>query len=228
MRRRGFTLSEVVLAIAILAVVLVAAGVVLQGVQTSQRTQEHTTRAAFLAQQKLEEFRALPAAQQASGQGSFPSPFQDYGWSVAMTAPSPDEKGLAPVQVEVKGPAGADYTLNALAWHPRQLWLSSNERGTAGQLVRLNEDGSGWKAMTGGTGHDSEPALSPDGKTVIFQTDAPGGRQLVSMPTDLSAPPTSPPRPPRCPALPWAPASRASRPTAGSWLSQLCRAAIPR
>ncbi|MBI5362819.1 MAG: S9 family peptidase [Planctomycetes bacterium] len=59
---------------------------------------------------------------------------------------------------------------------------------TWSELWLMNWDGSNLRQMTAGKNNDTEPAFSPDGKTLLFASSRDGGGQLWTMPIDGGEP----------------------------------------
>lgn len=178
--KRGMTLLEVVLAMAILWMVLVMTTAVLIRAMREIRRQEHTTRAAFLAQGKLESLMALPSQALQPQSGSFSPPFQAYRWTQEIQSLADDFLFL---QVTVEGPSQARFSLfTRRRAEPRVLWFASNRDGHS-QLYHVQDDGTQLERIVSSS-NDSHPALSPDGSQVAFVSDRGGGRQIYVMPSD--------------------------------------------
>ncbi|MBW1667358.1 MAG: type II secretion system minor pseudopilin GspI [Deltaproteobacteria bacterium] len=88
---RGFTLLEVMVAMAIIAIVLTAIlGSQSQSVSLATEARFSTT-AAFLAQSKMAELEALGPEELTSGSGDFGEDFPGYTWNVVVETPPVDE-----------------------------------------------------------------------------------------------------------------------------------------
>lgn len=82
---KGFTLLEVMIAMAILAIALVAVfSSQSQGVSMSGNAR-FTTTAALLAQSKMVEYEAMAPGSIHSGNGDFGEDFPDYVWQAQVT-----------------------------------------------------------------------------------------------------------------------------------------------
>jgi general secretion pathway protein I len=80
----GFTLLEVMVAVAILAMALVAAlGSQSQGISLANEA-KFTTTAAFLAQAKMAEIEAIAPDELASDSGDFGEDFPGYNWKTEV------------------------------------------------------------------------------------------------------------------------------------------------
>lgn len=196
MRRHGLagmTLLEVIFSLWILFLAIVFATAALHRLVASSRSQEQLTRAAFLAQEKMEELTALPAAAVVAGTGYFDSPLERYQWRVIVTPLSGDRAKMLEVTVEVTTPVREVYTLKT---HRRgrsnRLWFASN--APTGQLSRLRtvlEDGTELSEVDTASKscNDSWPCPSPDGKQIAFLSDREKSRQIFVMPSNSSKPP---------------------------------------
>lgn len=187
------TLLEVIFSLWILFLAIVFATAVLHRLIASSRCQEQLTRAAFLAQQKMEEIAALPAAAVTAGTGCFESPLERYQWRVIVTPLSGDRAKMLEIAVEVTTPVREVYTLRT---HRRgrsnRLWFASNAPN--GQLSRLRtvlEDGTELSEVDTASKscNDSWPCPRPDGKQVAFLSDREKSRQIFVMPSNGSKPP---------------------------------------
>ncbi len=185
-QRRGLTLVEVLISLWLMLLVIGFSAGVLHRVNRQTRFQEEQTRAAYLAQQKMEEFCAQPASVIEAGQGSFSEPFHDYTWVLTVDSFEHNHVELLVLKVEVAGPGGGKYQ------------LSSHRRGRANQLMfashggsnlrsrlfRVYEDGTELEQINSGAAEagDFWPTLSPQGDRVAFVSDRSGTRQLYLMP----------------------------------------------
>ncbi len=107
--RRGFTLLEVIVSLAVLSIGLVA---VLEAYGAAARVSlqdEFITTATFLAAGKMEEVLKEPYIAAASDEGDFGEEFPDFTWTV--DAADSEIEGLltVTVRVEWEGPTGEDY-----------------------------------------------------------------------------------------------------------------------
>ena len=85
---RGFTLLEVMIALAIVSIALIALlGLSQRNILTSERMQQ-MTRATLLAKQKMAEIEHGIQSGLDANKGSFPSPNQQFNWRVRYT-PTP-------------------------------------------------------------------------------------------------------------------------------------------
>lgn len=99
--RAGFTLLEVIIALAILGTGVVAAlGILATGTSVTARASTRLL-AAELAEARMEEALLRPADARGSEQGSFPPPHDDFRWSTRV-APGA-VAGTMSVEVSVVG-----------------------------------------------------------------------------------------------------------------------------
>lgn len=161
--RRGFTLMEILMGMALLALILVAALCVLQWALVGSSRQQAQTRAAFLAQQQMEVLCA--ADEPKPGQGIFES---GYAWKT-------DVKPLGDfiqVEVQVKGPAGASFTLaTERRKELHQLVFRSDEK-----VFQTAEDVPEPVAISERIGSDF--CISPDGQQVAYVAPYEGRPQI--------------------------------------------------
>ncbi|ODT58562.1 hypothetical protein ABS71_18865 [bacterium SCN 62-11] len=155
---------EILMGMALMALILVAALCVLQWALLGSTRQQAQTRAAFLAQQQME---ALCAADQPqSAQGTFESGFT---WS-AQVKPVQDFLAL---EVRVKGPAGSLYTLTT----ERRKELNQLVFRSDGQkLFQTAEDVPEPIAVSDGIAGDF--CLSPDGQQLAYVASHEGKPQI--------------------------------------------------
>ena len=163
MKRRAFTLMEILMGMALLAMVLVVALGVLQLALVGSARQQSQTRAAFLAQQQMEVLCA--ADEPKSGQGTFD---KGYHWRADI---KPVEDFLQ-IGVQVKGPAGAVF---ALASERRkdlhQLVFRSQEK-----VLQTAEDVPEPEVLSESIGSDF--CISPDGQQVAYVAPFEGRPQI--------------------------------------------------
>ncbi len=172
--RRGFTLMEILMGMALLALILVTALGVLQWALVGSARQQAQTRAAFLAQHQMEVLCA--AEEPTSGQGTFES---GYAWK-ADIKPLGD---FFSMEVRVKGPAGASFT------------LASERRKELHQLVFRNQDKVFQTAedvpepLVVAEGIGSDFCISPDGQQVAYTAIHQGRPQIFLRRLHSSEPP---------------------------------------
>jgi prepilin-type N-terminal cleavage/methylation domain-containing protein len=108
--RRGFSLLEAVIAMAVVSLAAVAALAALGAELRSARMARETLTAAALAEYRLETVRLLPAEQlrllpDSVEDGRFAPPFEDFGWTVEVR-PVAGVESLYQADVAVTGPEG--------------------------------------------------------------------------------------------------------------------------
>ena len=156
-RRRAFSLSELLMGLALLALVLVTAlGVLFWALAGSQR-QQTQTRAAFLAQQQMEKLWLQPRLEE--GRGVFAPPFQDYAWQARVSEAPP----MVRVSLQVTGPRGARYLL-AGERRAQLRWLTYRDRQ---DLMRVEEGRPDPELLFSGL-RRSDYSISPDGQSLAY------------------------------------------------------------
>lgn len=158
-RRRGLTLGEVMMSLALLSLVLGTAFLVLQWALVGSRLQHAKTTAAFLAQRQMETLLAeeIPL----SGTGVFAAPYQQYQW-VARVEEMPQEPFLT-VEIQVSGLKGATFSLATQRRKSRRslLYRSANNLIQGAEDVRDEQ-------LVLSEFRSSDFSLSPDGQTVAY------------------------------------------------------------
>jgi len=96
----GFTLLEVMIALAVMATALVALMGLSTGAVTTHERLQRITQATLLAQQKMSEASAL-AGQRQNEKGAFEDPFEAYRWRIRYSDPPVPVAGVQMVQVSV-------------------------------------------------------------------------------------------------------------------------------
>lgn len=107
--RRGFTLLEVIVSMAVLAIGLVA---VLEAYGAASRVSlqdEFLTTATFLAAGKMEEVLKEPYITTGSDEGDFGEEFPDFTWTADITDSEMEGLAVVTVTVEWEGPRGHDH-----------------------------------------------------------------------------------------------------------------------
>ncbi len=161
--KRGFTLMEILMGMALLALILVAALCVLQWALLGSTRQQAQTRAAFLAQQQMEVLCA--AEEPKSGQGTFDS---GYAWKAEVKSSGE----FLQLEIRVKGPAGASFTLATERRRDlHQLVFRSQDK-----VFETNEDVPELVAVSEGIGSDF--CISPDGQQIAYVADHQGKAQI--------------------------------------------------
>lgn len=120
--RRGFTILEAVIALAIVGLAGVAALEALGGELRAADRAGSVSTAAALAQDRLAALAMVPALDlspfaDSLARGTFSEPFADYRWS-ATVQPVLGEANLYGVTVMVSG-LGTDYTVATRLYRPR-------------------------------------------------------------------------------------------------------------
>jgi len=154
---------EILMGMALLALILVTALCVLQWALLGSTRQQAQTRAAFLAQQQMEVLCA--ANEPKPGEGTFDS---GYAWKA-------DVKPLGEflqIEVRVKGPAGASFTLaTERRKELHQLVFRSHEK-----VFQTAEDVPEPVALSEDIGSDF--CISPDGQQVAYVAPYEGRPQI--------------------------------------------------
>lgn len=161
--RRGFTLMEILMGMALLALILVAALCVLQWALLGSTRQQAQTRAAFLAQQQMEILCA--ADEPKSGQGTLGNGF---AWKTQVK-PLDEFVQLA---VQVKGPAGSAFTLTT----ERRKDIQNLVFRSQDKVLQTTEDIPEPASLTEGIAGDF--CISPDGQQVAYVTPYEGRPQI--------------------------------------------------
>ena len=172
-RRQGHTLGEVLMSMALLALVAVTALGILQWALYGSQTQQGKTMAALLAQRQMEQL--LAEQEPRSGSGEFASPHQGFSWA-ARVEEIKDEPFLN-LEITVNGPRGARYHLKTQRCKQRRnLVYLSNKR-----LLKTSEDVREDEILFEQPGL-SEYSVSPDGKTQAFVDFEEGKPQIFERP----------------------------------------------
>ena len=97
---KGFTLIEVVVAIAIIAIALTAAlGSQSQGISLAGESKFYIT-ASLLAQRKMAEIEVADFQNLAADSGEFEEPFSDYRWNLELKDPGIDSANELPQSIK--------------------------------------------------------------------------------------------------------------------------------
>lgn len=162
--RRGFTLMEVLMGMALLAMILVCALGVLHWALVGSLRQQSQTRAAFLAQQQMESLLSRDKPENGDGQlGS------DYRWKAKVV----EAGDFLEIAVTVTGPAGSAFSLKTERRRDlHQLVFRSDNKlyktaEDVPEAVELEETGQG-----------SESSLSPDRQSLAFVAPYEGKPQI--------------------------------------------------
>jgi prepilin-type N-terminal cleavage/methylation domain-containing protein len=133
--RRGFTLLEVIVSMAILSIGLVA---VLEAYSAAARVSlqdEFITTATFLAAGKMEEVLKEPYITTGSDEGDFGEEFADFTWTVDITDSEIEGLVIVTVRVDWEGPTGEDYlelTSAAVSQEPTETQTGGGMAQTGG------------------------------------------------------------------------------------------------
>jgi general secretion pathway protein I len=129
-QQRGFTLLEIIVALAVLAVALVALLTLRNRDIALQAHARHLVTATSLAKAKLEEFNRVAEADHTESSGDFGEHYPGYAWSWDVQ-PTPVPKWIE-LTVTVTWPEGAGQEQVALT-----TYLSEPEGPTSTQPARL-------------------------------------------------------------------------------------------
>ncbi|MHB2020004.1 MAG: prepilin-type N-terminal cleavage/methylation domain-containing protein, partial [Candidatus Xenobia bacterium] len=179
MRGRGISLPEILMALAIFALISLIVLLVFGGGLRHLLGTQSSSIALHLAQEKLEELLAKPQSDLASTAGAFTGRFADYRWKVTAKALS---NGVMRVSVTVSGSVAESATLTA--FHraaPGVIVYAQPVPGGHEAIFRCNPDGTGVGQLTNGAARDTQPALSPDGKHVAFSSNRDGMGQIYCL-----------------------------------------------
>ncbi len=133
--RRGFTLLEVIVSMAILSIGLVA---VLEAYSATARVSlqdEFITTATFLGAGKMEEVLKEPYITSGSDEGDFGEEFAEFTWTVDITDSEIEGLVIVTVTVDWEGPTGEDYlelTSAAISQEPTETQTGAGVPQTGG------------------------------------------------------------------------------------------------
>nr|WP_320010232.1 prepilin-type N-terminal cleavage/methylation domain-containing protein [uncultured Desulfobulbus sp.] len=100
--RNGFTLLEVMIAVAIIAIAVVS----LLGAQSQSvsiaGSAKFDTRASMLAQWKMADLMLQPYGELSDDSGNFGEDYPEYRWKLHVTEPTEDETGLSGTNGQIK------------------------------------------------------------------------------------------------------------------------------
>ena len=168
--RKGLTLPEVIIALGLLLIVSLT---IVQLFTCGIRGLRHakiSTICAFLAQEKIEELICLPASCIKEEEGSFQGFLSKFRFRVSLKAYSKDPalRKLKFLEVKVQSPDGRIFSLFSLkrATSGRIAYVSDKERNK--DIFIMNADGGEGVNVTRNPASDEEPALSPDGRQLLF------------------------------------------------------------
>ena len=131
MRRRAFSLSELLIAMALFSILLVMALGILHWALRGSQAQEANTRAAFLAQSKMEDL--FVADKPANSSGFFAGAQSEF---IFKTDVQPLPGDFLALTVTVTGPRGCQFTLKSQRRLAHRELLYSSD----GQLIHSSED----------------------------------------------------------------------------------------
>ena len=167
-RRRAFSLVELLMAMALFSTLLVMALGVLHWALRGSQAQEANTRAAFLAQSKMEELVTVNKPEAA--EGSFVGAQSEFKWKTEVKPLAGDFLDLA---VTVSGPRGCFFVLKSQRrLVHRKLLYSNRDR----QLVESSEDYREHIRLPGGA--IGSYSLAPDGVTLAYLDSHEGKTQI--------------------------------------------------
>lgn len=116
-RRSGFTLLEVLVAMSIISVVLIAVFRLYAQTISMNHQLAFNTQAPYLAQQKISQLMAMPAEEMGDDSGNFGDDFPGYSWVVSvedMTLESLESQTLKQINIQVFIPdSGQTYNLRS-------------------------------------------------------------------------------------------------------------------
>jgi len=116
-KRSGFTLIEILVALSIISVALIAVfRLYAQTISINHQLAFHT-RAPFLAQQKINQYMIMPAAEMGADAGDFGDDFPGYSWAATvedMALTSLESEILKQINIQVSmSESGLTYNLRA-------------------------------------------------------------------------------------------------------------------
>lgn len=172
-RVRGLALSEILMALAIFALIALVVLLIFGGGLHHLLGTRTRSVALGLAEEKMEEWLARPQTQLQSESGQFTGTFAAYRWKVDM---HPLDNGVACLTVTVSGSESATLT----AYHRASpgVIVYACPTGSGEAIFQCRPDGTGVQQLTDGTTRDTGPALSPDGKRIAFASNRQGFMQL--------------------------------------------------
>lgn len=165
---KGMTIIEVMFALVIIvSVMFVVIRLFVQGTYGLKHSKFRTI-AIFLAQQKMEEVIYAPASMILPESGRFDGDFGDYSYNVTF---SEYQKKLREVTVEVKDPTGRTVDLRCLKQANTGHMVFWSDKDGNPQIYLMSADGGGVRRLTKDDAADRDPALSPDGRRVVYVSD---------------------------------------------------------
>ena len=169
-RRRAFSLVELLMAMALFSTLLVMALGVLHWALRGSQAQEANTRAAFLAQSKMEELFTVNKPEAA--EGSFVGAQSEFKWKTEIKPLAGDFLDLA---VTVSGPRGCLFVLKSQRRLVHRKLLYSNRDH---QLIESSEDYREHIRLPGGAG--GSYSLGSDGITLAYVDNYEGKSQIFT------------------------------------------------
>ena len=169
MKRRAFSLAELLIAMAFFSVLLVMALGILHWALRGSQAQDSNTRAAFLAQSKMEELFA--ADKPANASGFFAGAQRDFAWKTDV---QPLEGDFLALTVTVSGPRGCSFILKSQRRLAHRELLYSSD----GQLIRSSEDYREHEVLPGGA--PGSYSLAADGVTLAYVASFEGRSQIFT------------------------------------------------
>ncbi len=97
-------------------------------------------------------------------------------------------QGDAATAKRITSGSGTGEGLFGVASVPNGSVLYTSNAGGHGDIWSMNADGSNPTQLTMNAGNNTDPAVSPDGRTVVFSSDRNGRRNIWSMNVDGSSP----------------------------------------
>ncbi len=175
MKRRGFSFAELLIAMSIFATLVVVALGVLHWALRGSQAQEANTRAAFLAQARMEEL--FEAGHPAPESGQFPGAQGDYFWTTRV---DPDSDGFLNLTVSVTGARGCSLQLFARRRASRRDLLFVNDNA----LIQTSEDYKDRVVLPGPVSQAF--SLAPAGLTLAYVDDHEGKPQIFTRRLDAN------------------------------------------
>jgi len=109
-QRRGFTLMEAVVALAVFTVGMLGLAGAFSQIVRANATSRHKQTAVLLAERQLVQFRIVGAREVVQTSGAFQEPFDGYTWEAQFNSRA-DDPGMMSVWVEVRYRSGTGVRL---------------------------------------------------------------------------------------------------------------------
>lgn len=109
-QRRGFTLMEAVVALAVFAVGMLGLAGAFSQIVRANATSRRKQTAVLLAERQLAQFRIVGAREVVQTSGAFQGPFDGYTWQAQFNSRA-DDAGIMSVWVEVRHRSGTGVRL---------------------------------------------------------------------------------------------------------------------